>query len=74
MRLTGSRGNPRRYRRPSAGPNPSRVMRISNAGPSSVPYRSPGADHFLRADREKMAKRLVRKLTELDFDVNLNAA
>lgn len=38
------------------------------------PYRDLGADHFQRADRDKIAKRLVRKLTDLGFDVSLNAA
>jgi transposase len=38
------------------------------------PYRDLGAEHFQHADREKVAKRLVRKLTDLGFEVELNAA
>jgi transposase len=38
------------------------------------PYHDLGADHFQRGDRDKIAKGLVRKLADIGFSVELNAA
>lgn len=40
----------------------------------NVPYNDLGADHFDRADRAKVASRLVRKLSELGYAVELKMA
>jgi hypothetical protein len=39
-----------------------------------VDYRDLGADHFDRADRYKAASRLVKRLTDLGFAVDIKTA
>jgi hypothetical protein len=39
-----------------------------------VDYRDLGADHFDRTDRSRAARRLVRKLGDLGFHVELTNA
>jgi transposase len=39
-----------------------------------VPYTDLGPEHFDRRDKQRTAKRLVKRLTDLGFDVNLRAA
>jgi transposase len=39
-----------------------------------VTYREPGPDYFDRRDRTKLAHRLARRIKDLGFEVQLNAA
>ena len=39
-----------------------------------VPYRELGRDHFDRVDKAKLAQRLARRLKDLGYEVQLNAA
>jgi transposase len=39
-----------------------------------VPYADLGADHFDHRDKQRAAKRLVRRLTDLGFNVEVTAA
>jgi hypothetical protein len=41
---------------------------------NSVPYQDLGPDHFDRADKIKTAKRLMRRLGELGFEVEVKNA
>jgi transposase len=40
----------------------------------NVPYADLGPEHFDRRDKQRAAKRLVKRLTDLGFDVDLRAA
>lgn len=40
---------------------------------NGVEYRDLGADHFTRRDKSKAIQRLVRRLNDLDCEVQLNA-
>ena len=41
---------------------------------SNAPYRELGPDYFDRLQKDKLLKRLVRKIEELGYEVDLKAA